>query len=1182
MGDKGWRARPISATALRAALLLIALAWAGSPAGCVSGAPESRATDQPVAAPGTGEPAAAVTPAVPRPKRVILISFDTLRPDHVHGLGYERETTPHLDAFAREAVTFTTAVSQSSWSLPSHASLFTSQYVERHGASMRTPLADGAVTLAEVLAACGYETAAFTGDFHVGAEYGLAQGFTIYDDDTPFAPFAHTVPLARRWLAQRRERPTFLFLHGYDAHAPYQVPSPDDRRFDPEYAGFLNQVTLDHELGDILSSGLPRAAVPGAGAGAGGGEGGGSGNRDGRTRGDRWATEAYTERDQRHLIARYDGAIHWADQQLGGFFAFLKSEGLFDDSLIAVVSDHGETLGDHGQVLARMHGGVYEEGIRVFCALRIPRAARAGDRVATPVGLIDVAPTILDALGVPAPAEFQGRSLLPWYAGRAGKTDEVRPCQFSTMTPGRDAVRGSRWKLIDLPGERMLFDLTTDPEERRDVAEEHPDVVREMESRLDEWRESNRRDPLAPAPEAEEDDATEDDVSRRLSRAGYWWLSRSFPANTGRRVRLGRGAFFSERDGLMIGGEALYRWDGVFWRLARREAGERFRRVEVEPGGRPDRPAYRVLGAQGFLVFQDDRWRRESPAWLPTGARDFRVLPATAAGEARRLLAAGDVLLAVTGSTVAASQSFPGAGFHTLHVRDGSFAVALGEKGAFATWDGAEWTRVDAPAPYRLNDAAFAAGGVVVVVGDHGTLLDFAGGRFTRHPMMAPVPYEGVVAFPDGRRWAGGGYGTLLSFTNGAWKREPRGTAEDVAFLAADPSGRLWAFGKEGDILRREGERWSSQWEEVWHGGRTPVAAARAPSGARWAVDASGKFLRFTPGGGGETGGAPARWSATGFVAERAIRDIAFAPDGRGYAVGKSLLALRLASPSGGASGAESAKAAPPGQGSGEWVAAPVPLIAGAPASPRPTLNGVAFSPDGEAWVVGDRGLVLREEAGGQFRVVETPVKNDLAAIAFSSDGKGWAVGAGGAILRWMGSRFERVVFPLPPPPPPPVADLAWVVAVDNRTAYAGGARCLLRCAEGTWSHVLARPSLEAASPVGPPGTVGAPRQGPDMPGAGAGVGVGDAPFGTARPLFRGPESGFLASGGGRLIRFERGEMTLLPEIPPPAERAALDGRWRPRIAALLAADDGALEIVVRNGGFVHRWDGARWEAVVP
>jgi arylsulfatase A-like enzyme len=381
--------------------------------------------------------AAAWRPATSEPRpNVILISIDTLRADHLGCYGYRRPTSPNIDEFARHAVLFEKAIAAAPSTLPSHASMLTSLVVPHHGASYRrrVALAPQCLTLAEVLHAHGYVTESWNGGVQLDRVWGLDQGFDRYQSIGRSGPggsadrFHTTVQAALTWLDRRgRGRPFFLFLHTYEVHAPY-TPKPEFRDLFGRYPT---------RLGDKVSMADLR-------------------------RFNRHVWPLGTG-DLEHIVACYDAEIRSMDRAFGRLMDGLRDRGLDAHTLIVFTSDHGEEFGEHGSVGLHAHT-LFHELLRVPLVVRRPRGEYGGARVGTQVSGIDVAPTILDAVGIDPPAVFEGRSLLPAIEG----TEPLPPLPtLSAMDGlGRLAVRDGRWKLISPGG---LYDLSADPGEQHNL-----------------------------------------------------------------------------------------------------------------------------------------------------------------------------------------------------------------------------------------------------------------------------------------------------------------------------------------------------------------------------------------------------------------------------------------------------------------------------------------------------------------------------------------------------------------------------------------------------------------------------------------------------------------------------------------------------------------------------------------
>ncbi len=418
---------------------------------------------------------------------VVLISIDTLRRDHLDLYGYDRPTSPHLDELAKEAVVFDEAVNVGGATLPIHMSMLTSLHPLVHRVTPYTgqSLAEERVTLAESLKAQGYDTAAFTDGGWVRAKYGFDQGFDLYDDKGWH--FVETLPKARRWLGAHGTHRFFLFLHTYDVHSgkkklPYD--SPEERynlRYTRDgYGGFdgcIEDLCASRLLVSlntrILQNGLDPHTV-------------------------------FSQDELQHMIDLYDGSINYVDDELSGFFQFLRESGIYDNTLVIVTADHGEEFLDHGLFLH--HEGVYGEIARVPLIIKFPGAAFGGVRFSGLVSSVDLMPTVLDVLGLQPPPASDGLSVVPQLrAGAharkyeviasalrskaqppppASDGHDVLPCPPSGARAAEyelmaSAIRTEDWKLV--VSKRELFDLRADPRERDNVIADHPEVAKRLQ-----------------------------------------------------------------------------------------------------------------------------------------------------------------------------------------------------------------------------------------------------------------------------------------------------------------------------------------------------------------------------------------------------------------------------------------------------------------------------------------------------------------------------------------------------------------------------------------------------------------------------------------------------------------------------------------------------------------------------
>jgi arylsulfatase A-like enzyme len=401
------------------------------------------------------------------PPNVLLVTLDTTRADRLGPYGFAGARTPNLDRFASTAVVYERAYSSSSWTLPSHASLFTGLLPMQHGAqtapggdvatlhySVR-PLGPGFETLAERLAGAGYFTAAVVGGPAMRHELGLGQGFARYDDalEGPARIFGRRAEdVAARAIALLREagdRPWLLFVNFFDPHAPYEPPPPFDRGLPEVDSLRFTQARVKR----LVSGETP-------------------------------APEAWEGQAAADLLARYDAEIAYMDAYLGRLLAALPDTAR---TLVAITSDHGESFGEHDYVSHGAH--LYEDNVRVPLIVRWPDGRGAGTRVADSVPSHGVFAEILAAVGLPVPdgvARLDGRAPIVTEVGASENNVRMFGPFFD-----RDllAFYAERDKLIaSSRGEFELYDVVADPGELRDLAPERGARVAELRGQVDALR----------------------------------------------------------------------------------------------------------------------------------------------------------------------------------------------------------------------------------------------------------------------------------------------------------------------------------------------------------------------------------------------------------------------------------------------------------------------------------------------------------------------------------------------------------------------------------------------------------------------------------------------------------------------------------------------------------------------
>ncbi len=382
-----------------------------------------------------GARVASATAAVGGSALVLLL--DTLRADALGCYGQELAISPWLDAFAASGVRFAQARSSSSWTLPAHASLFTAMHPSEHGVCVATDrLERGFTTLAEVLRAAGWRTAAFTDGGYVAPSFGLGQGFQRFDSGG--GGVQGVLAEARAWI-DAGTGPYFAFVQTYEVHDPYDPPEDLRRRWVEPYDGPLPERVHFLDLVRLLESGEASAA------------------------------------DARYAHQLYLAEVAYTDGVVGSHLDALRAAPGADDLLLVVASDHGEEFLEHGGFGHRET--LYEEQLWIPLLLHHPQHFASGAVVSEPVLLLDVAPTVLEVLGVAAPVEWSGISLTRPATPRAlfwTLEHSIRP----ELTPCQSVIWGTQ-KWITAPdgfhqpwrataGGDELYDLDTDPGERSD------------------------------------------------------------------------------------------------------------------------------------------------------------------------------------------------------------------------------------------------------------------------------------------------------------------------------------------------------------------------------------------------------------------------------------------------------------------------------------------------------------------------------------------------------------------------------------------------------------------------------------------------------------------------------------------------------------------------------------------
>ena len=410
------------------------------------------------------------------PRRVFLITVDTLRADHLGWHGYPRDTSPRLDEWVERGVVFDRAIVQWPKTGPSFASMFTSLYPHTtglvHDAAQTIP--GSVLALPRWFQGLGYKTVAVISNPVLKRELGWDRGFDRYEqtwvDDATLETIESTVEFRRHIRADRvnelaepllasfaDEERLFVWLHYTDPHAPYM----------------LKPGTKNSFLGDEHYTGDEVVDLTGA---------------EGRAIGER--------RDLKYYVAQYDANVRVTDRAIGDILDYIAELGMEAGSLFVLTSDHGEELAEHGVPFE--HGPVpYNSSVHVPLAIVGEPWAEAGRRVGRPVELIGLFPTLMDLLGEPMPEVLEGRSWTPLLGGAHQADRGLAPVAFADAGAYQRHLRSiqdEEWHFVLRPpnqeAEKVvmeLYHLPSDPLQLNDVAGEFPDVKRRLARRLRNW-----------------------------------------------------------------------------------------------------------------------------------------------------------------------------------------------------------------------------------------------------------------------------------------------------------------------------------------------------------------------------------------------------------------------------------------------------------------------------------------------------------------------------------------------------------------------------------------------------------------------------------------------------------------------------------------------------------------------
>jgi arylsulfatase A-like enzyme len=503
-------------------------------AGCGGERGDAAGPDTPSSTSAATEEAAKLArwgPPSGRPPLVILVSLDTLRADHLGLYGYERSTSPILDALALESAVFDDASTTAPWTLPAHASMLTGLYPVSHGVMTgRQRLPGDVPTLAGFLRARGFNTAAVVNSFWLKkGNFDITRDFEhnlwVEEDVHRASPSSWVTDQAIEWLKARKDdEPMFLFVHYFDAHSDYASLPEYENLFVRPYDGTVKGTAVE-----LMEQNVDPVVVEHCRMNFNEQDCTGHNIHAGLVVDEEFERRVFNDADIQHLVDLYDAGIRQLDAEIGRLFRYLDEAGLAEEALLVVVSDHGEEFAEHGGT-DHMRTQ-YQEVVRICFLLRGP-GVPAGIRYETPISLVDLTPTILSFAGIARTTPTEGLDLsVLWTGGDRSEFDSrlifhdagwgASSHNIESLlpyAPRSHSVRRGQYKLYysnRAEPNHVLFDLEADPGETRDVTAEHPELAAELRRVLDERDAAVQARQEAPAVKLDPEEAA------RLRALGY-------------------------------------------------------------------------------------------------------------------------------------------------------------------------------------------------------------------------------------------------------------------------------------------------------------------------------------------------------------------------------------------------------------------------------------------------------------------------------------------------------------------------------------------------------------------------------------------------------------------------------------------------------------------------------------
>jgi len=447
---------------------------------------------------------------------VILITLDACRFDHMSFAGYFRDTCPNLAKTAEETSSFLNNYAVIPQSEPAIISILTGTYPHTHGIqNLGKNMSANCIMLQEILKNKGYKTAcmsieqdendALRKDFDEFNEITwrikgrLSREIKkIFSKNKQYGAAEIVTDNAIDWIRKNKQNDFFLYMHYMELHWPYAPPSPYDHIFDPGYKG-------NHHFNDLNNGKIKR--------------------------GDNVFNNNLPEEERKHAIAHYDGAILYMDIHLNRFIEFLKKENLWEKSIVIIVGDHGEHLGEHN-IYYNHIASVYQPSLRVPLLIKIPKT-NAG-KMNNLTESIDIMPTVLEALNIPIENNVEGKSLMPLINAQSEKIREYAFAEtgvslfeqnkrwyFKGIEGKWKMITDGKYKLILIPHPESdiyeLYNLEGDPNETRNIINEEKEIAESLKHKLSAWM---QKKPIESG-ERPFTQKEEEKVKERLRRLGY-------------------------------------------------------------------------------------------------------------------------------------------------------------------------------------------------------------------------------------------------------------------------------------------------------------------------------------------------------------------------------------------------------------------------------------------------------------------------------------------------------------------------------------------------------------------------------------------------------------------------------------------------------------------------------------